>query len=209
MDAKIVAAGAILIVAGVVGILALTLFTPQSIGLDAAEGVARRYQAQFGDPDIAIDEIMEFELNYYVIYYEKSTGIGAFEMLIDKSTGNIFPEYGPNMMWNLKYGMGGMMGGWRTPPSAQMPIGGNESKSIAQDYLNKAYPGTQAEEVHQFYGYYTIHVTKDGKIFGMLSVDGYDGVVWYHSWHGHYIQSREETALLSLRKFTFFPLPIV
>jgi uncharacterized membrane protein len=32
-------------------------------------------------------------------------------MLIDKNTGQIFPEYGPNMMWNLKYGHGGMMTG--------------------------------------------------------------------------------------------------
>jgi len=61
--------------------------------------------------DLAIGEIMEFEQNFYVIYYEKSTGIGAFEMLIDKRTGRIFPEYGPNMMWNTKYGHLGMMRG--------------------------------------------------------------------------------------------------
>jgi len=39
--------------------------------------------------------------------------------------------------------------------------------------------------------YYTIHVTKDGKIAGMLSVNGYDGTVWYHNWHGAYIRSLE------------------
>ena len=53
---------------------------------------------------------MEFEQNFYVIYYEKSTVVGAFEMFIGKGTGCIFPEYGPNMMWNTKYGHGGMMG---------------------------------------------------------------------------------------------------
>ena len=41
---------------------------------------------------------MEFEFNFYVVYFEKSTGIWAFEMLIDKESGRIFPEYGPNMM---------------------------------------------------------------------------------------------------------------
>jgi hypothetical protein len=30
---------------------------------------------------------------------------GAMELLVDKSSGAIFPEYGPNMMWNLKYGI--------------------------------------------------------------------------------------------------------
>ena len=191
MNTRILALGIVLIAIGVIGVMAFSFFLPGNTSLDAAENVANGYLTRFGNPDIAIDEIMEFELNYYVIYYEKSTGIGAFEMLIDKSTGNIFPEYGPNMMWNLKYGHGGMMGGWRTTPSTQMPISGSEAKSMAQDYLNRAYPGTQAEEVHQFYGYYTIHLTKDDSVFGMLSVNGYDGLVWYHSWHGAYIQNRE------------------
>ena len=54
----------------------------------------------------------EYTQNFYVLFKEKSTGIGAFEMLIDKYTGSIYPEMGPNMMWNTKYGMmnGGMMG---------------------------------------------------------------------------------------------------
>jgi len=47
------------------------------------------------------------------------------------------------------------------------------------------------EDAHLFYGYYTIHVIKDGEIYGMLSVNGYDGAVWYHNWHGSHIQSRE------------------
>jgi hypothetical protein len=52
-------------------------------------------------------------------------------------------------------------------------------------------PGAVADDPHPFYGYYTIHVTKDGKIVGMLSVNGYDGTVWYHNWHGAYIRSLE------------------
>jgi len=30
------------------------------------------------------------------------------------------------------------------------------------------------------------------KIFGMLSVNGYDGAVWYHDRHGAYVCSLEE-----------------
>jgi hypothetical protein len=56
------------------------------------------------DADLTIAVIMEFEQIFYVVYFEESTGIGAFEMLIEKNTGRIFPEYGPNMMWNTKYG---------------------------------------------------------------------------------------------------------
>ena len=191
MNTKFLSIGLALVLVGSIGILTFGYFFPRNMGIDAAEGVAGEYLTRFGNPDIAISEIMEFELNYYVVYYEKSTGVGAFEMLIDKSTGNIFPEYGPNMMWNLKYGHGGMMGGWRSTPSTQMPIDVDEARSIAQGYLDGVYAGAEAAEVHQFYGYYTIHVSRDGGLVGMLSVHGYEGLVWYHSWHGEYVQSRE------------------
>jgi hypothetical protein len=47
---------------------------------------------------------------------KKDTGTGAMELLINKPSGQVYPEPGPNMMWNTKYGMmfgsggyGGMM----------------------------------------------------------------------------------------------------
>ena len=58
-------------------------------------------------------------------------------------------------------------------------------------HLDASFPGAVAEEVNQFYGYYTVHIVKGGVLFGMLSVNGVNGVVWYHSWHGVFIQSRE------------------
>jgi hypothetical protein len=134
---------------------------------------------------------MEFEQNFYIIYYEKSTGIGAFEMLIDKSTGRSFPEYGPNMMWNTKYGHGDMMGGWSQLPPEDESVNEDDAIKITQDFLDSVYPGTVAEDPHPFYGYYTLHVTKDGEIYDMLSVNSLDGAVWYHNWHGAYIKSRE------------------
>jgi len=32
----------------------------------------------------------------------------------------------------------------------------------------------------------------DFMIFGMLSVNGYNGVVWYHDWHGDHVRSLED-----------------
>jgi len=197
---KVAIIGIVLVVVGFIGLLLFStlgaFITPQAYGIDGALGIAERYLASLNAPDVDIDEIMEFEQNFYVVFYEKSTGIGAFEMLIDKVTGRIFPEYGPNMMWNTKYGHGGMMGGgmmrrYSQSPSAQMPISEGEATSIAQRFLDKFYLGTVAEDPHSFYGYYTIHVTRNGEISGMLSVNGYDGAVWYHNWHGNYFQSLE------------------
>jgi len=185
------ALGLVLVSVGLIGLLMLVFFQPRVYSMDNALSISERYLTSLNSPDLAVGEIMEFEQNFYVVYYERSTGIAAFEMLIDKSTGRIFPEYGPNMMWNTKYGHGGMMGGWSQAPSGQMPIDQDEAALITQEFLDQSYPGTIAEDTHPFYGYYTVHVAKDGETYGMLSVNGYDGAVWYHNWHGSYVQSRE------------------
>jgi hypothetical protein len=154
-----------LIAFGVTGLLSLGFLSTGTYNMDHALTIAENYLVSQNNPDLAIDEIMEFEQNFYIIYYEKSTGIGAFEMLIDKSTGRIFPEYGPNMMWNTKYGHGGMMGGWSQFPSEDEFIDEDEVMKTAQDFLDNVYPGTVAEDPHPFHGYYTLHVAKDGEIY--------------------------------------------
>jgi hypothetical protein len=176
--------------------------------LDEAKAVAQQYLASLQNSNLAIKEIMEFQYDFYVVYYEKDTGIGAFEMLIWKETppsgmmgggmmgrGNIMAgvltaEPGPNMMWNTKYSMmRGMMGSrWQTSASSQMQVSEQVAKSIAESYLSQNFPGADVEGITRFYGYYTIDFEKDGKIIGMLSVDGYSGQVWPHSWHGAFIQ---------------------
>ena len=200
--------GAALIIVGIIGLLALSatyvpglygpyLSTPKRID-DAAE-LARSYVASLGYSDLAVKEVMEFQYNYYFIAYEKSTGIGAFEGVIEKSGGMmgiVRPEEGPNMMWNDKYGhLGGMMGGgWASrrtydeAAAAKMPVTEKDAEERAQAYLDSYLPGSKIEDIETFYGYYTIHVLKDGKVCGMLSVNGYTGQIWYHTWHGAFIQ---------------------
>jgi hypothetical protein len=166
---------------------------PATITIDTAVTVAQRYLASLNNPDLAIDEVEEYTQNFYVLYYEKSTGIGAFEMLIDKYNGNIYSEMGPNMMWNTKYGMmnAGMMGTYRTTPTAVMPITVDQAQASAQQFLNANLPGTTIGDVTVFYGYYHIDVLLSGNTYGMLSVNGYTGQVWYHNWHGNFVQQVE------------------
>jgi len=176
--------------------------------LDAAVSVARGYVASSGNPNLALGEVMAFSDNYYATAVEKDTGIGAFEFLIDPSTGAIAPEPGPNRMWNTKYGPmsqssygghGNMMGGpvTRAPTTATMPIGVEQARGDAAEYLSEAMPGTAVStETDQFYGYYTFHVLQgqDGPILGMLSVNGWTGAVWYHNWHGPFVAMEDTTA---------------
>jgi hypothetical protein len=81
--------------------------------LSDARAAVERAVGSYANPDLKVTEVMEFANNYYAEVREKDTGIGAMELLGDKVTGQVYPEPGPNMMWNAKYGMmpGGMSGG--------------------------------------------------------------------------------------------------
>jgi hypothetical protein len=179
--------------------------TSSPLNITTAETIANNYLASRSNPDLAVKEIEEYSQNFYVQYYEKSTGIGAFEMLIDKNTGAIYPEMGPNMMWNTKYGMmsgsgyggmmgaGGMMGGYgygyTETPTTNMPVNSTQASADAQQWLNSNIAGATVGEVTPFYGYYHVMVQLNGNTYGMLSVNGYTGQVWYHTWHGTFIQA--------------------
>ncbi len=164
-----------------------------SLSLDDAVEAAERYLAAYGNPDLALTEVMEFSNHFYAEVAEQSTGMHAFEILIDRYTGYVYPEPGPNMMWNTKYGhMGGMMGRWRRPLSGAPTVSADQAQEIAQQWLDQYLPGTSiVGEADAFYGYYTIHVMKGEQIYGMLSVHGYTGEVWYHTWHGDFVNMIE------------------
>ncbi|MBC8506474.1 MAG: hypothetical protein H8D34_16555 [Chloroflexi bacterium] len=198
----------------------------EPLSVEETREAVESYLASYGEDDLAIKEIMIFEYNAYAIIVEESSGIGAFELLVDPVTKAVFPEYGPNMMWNLKYGMHagsgfgghGMMGGnsqcrggmpaqrgfegmdgfgydnqWDVPDvSTEMTISAEEAEQIAQEYLDANALGFEvSHEITAFYGYYTIDTEKDGDIIGMLSVNGFTGQVFPHTWHGDFIEMVE------------------
>jgi hypothetical protein len=165
--------------------------------IEDAREAAERYAASLDYPHLDVAEVMEFDRNFYAIVQESDTGVGAMELLVDKWTGSVRPEMGPNMMWNGRYGMhkrgGGKTGSVRET-NVLLP---DEVERIAQRWLDTYRQGVKAEEhADRFYGYYTLHTVREGQIEGMLSVHGTTGQVWYHTWHGPFIQmiEREEGA---------------
>ncbi|MFZ3170010.1 MAG: hypothetical protein WA130_20545 [Candidatus Methanoperedens sp.] len=151
------------------------------VSLEQASDIAKRYLAAQNNPELELADLEEWEFNFYVEYKEKSTGTKAFQMLIDKYSGIVSPEMGPNMMWNTKYGM------MRTQPGS-MTLTKEQAVAYAQQFLDSRLQGTKAEDSGLFYGYYHFDVKKDNKMYGMLDVSGYSGQVWYHTWHGNFIQ---------------------
>jgi len=160
------------------------------LSINNAVTIAQNYVASIGNPDLVVKQVEEYTANFYVQVNDKSTGNGAFELLINKYTGSIYPEMGPNMMWNTQYGMmrSGILGGIFGAPTTTMPVTPTQATTDAQQYLNTYLPGSTTGDVTTFPGYYTIEVLTSGTTSGMLSVNGYTGQIWVHTWHGTFIQ---------------------
>jgi hypothetical protein len=191
---------------GMMGSYNNSAVTPLTV--DQAYQAATKYLATLNNSDLKIAEVMVFSNNAYVRVVEKSSGVGAFELLVDPVSLAVRAEPGPNMMWNLKYGGmtqagrmggrgGGMMGGYATSStpaavSASMPVSSAQALTAAQKYLDSAMPGAKtAAKADAFYGYYTIDILKSGKIVGMLSVNGFNNQVFLHTWHGTFIATKD------------------
>lgn len=193
----------------------------EPLTIEEAETAVNTYLATLNQDNLTLGEIMIFSNHAYAQVLDSETGQGAFEVLVDPATGNVFPEPGPNMMWNTAYGMmagsgmmnmmngqyGDMMGGSRmmngqysnmmgnwstTEDDVEINITAEDASALAQDYLNSALPGTTADEhADTFPGYYTLHIERDGDVIGMLSVNAYTGDVFLHHWHGDFIEMTE------------------
>ncbi|MDQ7842005.1 MAG: hypothetical protein RDU83_13450 [bacterium] len=174
-----------------------------ALPVDQAITRVRQFVGQYGNPDLVPVEIIEFSNVYYAVVTEKSTGKGAFGLLVDRYNGNVTFEMGPPMMWNLKYGRlaggmgmmgpGGMMGsgmGYGPQPSpgapgARPPVAQlDEAKARAalQAWIAQAFPGAGIGKVVEFPGFFTYRLARDGKNFALASVNAYGGQVWY-AWH--------------------------
>ena len=91
----------------------------------------------------------------------------------------------------------GMMGGYypgtdTNDVSAAMTVSQEQALADAQQYLDTYLPGEKVtDDITAFYGYYTIDTARNGQTVGMLSVNGFTGQVFYHTWHGKFIARQE------------------
>ena len=99
---------------------------------------------------------------------------------------------GPGGATMMSGGMGPGMMGQISAPSVSPSVTPAQAKSLTQKFLDARLPGAKAEDdVTTFPGYYTLDFARDGKIVGMLSVNAYTGQIWYHAWHGTFVQEKD------------------
>jgi len=183
----------------------------EPLTMEEVDEAIQEYLEDYSNENLVLSEIMIFDNHAYAQIIEKDTGIGAMEVLIDPRTSSVFPEQGPNMMWNLKYssmGRAGMMNGTgmmtglnlddfkesdlSVEEIEDMPVSSYQAVESAQGFLDQYYPGAEADQhADRFYGYYTLHVVQEDVVLGMLSVNGFSGQVFYHNWHGEYLEMSE------------------
>lgn len=112
-------------------------------------------------------------------------------MMGGTGTGDNTIPFGNGMM-----GVGGMMGSPASPsgqaPRKQTgPVTAAEARTIANQWLRAVDRGLTAGEPDPFPGYFTFHTLRAGRVEGMLSVHAATGAVWYHSWHGRFLEMSE------------------
>jgi hypothetical protein len=186
-------------------------FTAKPLTVAEATEAVNTFLTNLNNSNLELREVMIFDNHAYAEIVEKDTGLGAMEVLVDPTTQVVYPEHGPNMMWNLKYGMmsgfggqgmpgmmGGMMQQYSNAPAdanTEMTVTPEEAITTAQSYLDANFASANlrvADEADPFYGYYTLHVTRAEQVVGMLSVNGFSKAVFPHTWHGKLLEIHAE-----------------
>ena len=174
----------------------MSTYAPSSrpISQDEARRRAQGFVGRYGS-QVKIRDFMVFAENYYVQVVDAATGAGLAEVLVDRYTGVIQPEPGPDMLWNTRFGMqggqygSGMMGGvnqGRPVPSTPVRYTQAAAQKLADTFVAGYLPGGKVLEGMPFPGYYTFDYGRQA-IEGMLSVNAFTGEVWVHGWHGLYL----------------------
>ncbi len=143
--------------------------------------IIRKYLAKTNNEDLYPAHLFEYNTHFETELREKDTQRGAFELIIDKFTGRIYPETGPNLSWNNKYGINSNYFGIQP----KMTLSVVDALGVAGDFIKRTSPELKVEgDATEYYGYYEFHITQDGKLAIEANVNGFTGQLWIENWHG-------------------------
>lgn len=159
--------------------------TGASIGQDQVPTIVNGFLARFTGGSYQISRILQFANNYYVQVTDSSKKAPAFELVVNANGGAVHPTP-VTMQWNTSYGraqysLQGNVG--------QMSVTSSQAAQNAKDYVTKVSSNASVSSPVQYSGYYSFIVSDNGKTVGVLSVNGYNGQVWYQNWNGAFVKS--------------------
>jgi hypothetical protein len=169
------------------------------IGLNQTRNLVDDYLKKFNVPNLVLKEIVVFNNNSYARIADESSGINVLELIVDIETGIVLSEYGSNFTWNVVYPsipdsktIGNIefspSGPVVNPTETPLTISPQQAEDLAQQYLKQYRINARlSTNVETFYGYYVIEYLKWGKVVGMISINGYSGQAFAHSWHQTFI----------------------
>lgn len=165
----------------------MALYYPGSKPITQDEAIKnmKSFAQQYG-PEMELEDLMAFSSNYYGVVKDAKSNQYIAEVVVDRYSGSAYPEPGPNMMWNTRYGAGRAQA-----EGVSYDLAG--SKKLAEEFLSGYLPESQIMESHEMPGYYTFDFGRQ-EIEGMLSVNAYSGQIWVHTWHGSYLGEMNVTS---------------
>lgn len=149
--------------------------TAEPISLKDARAEFNRVAKSYGS-NVQVSDVMSFSNNYYA-QLVNDRGRGIAEVLVDRYSGLVTPEPGPNMMWNTRTGMMG------SAFAGQPRFDEAAAREKAETFLAGYLPEATVTAAQGFSGYTTFDFGRKNTE-GMLSVNTYRGEVWVHTWHG-------------------------
>ncbi len=164
----------------------MALYYPESRPIAQNEAIKNMesFARQYGS-NVEVEDFMVFSSNYYAVVKDTESDQDIAEIIVDRYSGSIYPEPGPNMMWNTRSGAGRT----RTEGTEYNLA---QAENLTKDFLGGYLPEAQIMESKEMPGYYTFDFGRHD-IEGMLSVNAYSGQVWVHTWHGPYLGGMNTT----------------
>ena len=162
---------------------------PQSgaSSLEDAVTKAKAFAAEIS-PDAVVTRVYQFSNGYYALAMEKTGSKAAFGIILQSDTGNDANASGQFQKWNTKYTQMGVI----ADAEALNKVSMADAAKAAQQALDKGSTKATVDAAGvDFYGYYLFTYNVDGKMAGLISVNGTTSDVWNYDFLGTYVSQQE------------------
>jgi hypothetical protein len=155
--------------------------------VDSLAAARLRAQVLADRLSLRVGDVVRFDNGFYAML-RAPDGSGVTEVLVDPANGAVRFEPGPAAVWSARSAVPADAGGAPLVTT-------EEAVRLADSWLAKQegglLDGLTTSTPERFPAYVTLRAIRDGRVAGLVSVNLYTGAVWYHSWHGTFVEMSE------------------